>query len=79
MTDSIYQTNILIGDDGGVRITDPYLDFRLRQLIYDIDGYFSIPSSYQYKSPEELCDPSHISQEGDVYSWASVIYEASLA
>lgn len=70
---NICSANILIGDDSRVRISDPCLNFRMRQLTDNT--YKSIPASYQYKSPEELLEPSKISHQGDVYSWASVIYE----
>lgn len=75
VADSV-KANILIGDDSRVRISDPCLNFRMRQ--FTDNTYKSIPASYQYKSPEELLEPSKISHQGDVYSWASVIYEVSV-
>jgi len=70
---NICSTNILIREDGGACISDCRLDFNMRQLAYH--DHTPIPASYQYKSPEEVLNPCEISQEGDIYSLASVIYE----
>jgi len=70
-------TNVLIQNDGRVHISDPCLNFLMRQLMDD--GYMSTPASYQYKAPEELLGATDISTKADIYSWACVVYEASAA
>jgi serine/threonine protein kinase len=64
--------NVLI-DNGRVRITDPCLNFLLRQIVDD--GYISTPASYQYSAPEDLLGTTEVDAKADVYSWACVVYE----
>jgi len=70
---NICPANIFIGDDGGVRISDPAVNSLMRRLKYD-DTHTPAPHTWCYKPPEELLYGIQ-SRKADVYSWASVAYE----
>ena len=67
----------MINDEGGICISDPLVDVLMRRLTYDT--YKPIPAMWYYKSPEELMHATAMGPQADVYSWASLVYEVSLA
>ncbi|KZT30228.1 kinase-like protein [Neolentinus lepideus HHB14362 ss-1] len=77
---NIKATNVLIDDNGAVRLSDVQLNVALRSMDVLSSGRARPPRALGYKPPEEIqpspqAPPVHFTKPGDVYALAVLVYE----
>ncbi|KDQ58132.1 hypothetical protein JAAARDRAFT_34946 [Jaapia argillacea MUCL 33604] len=74
---NINPNNFLVRDDLKVMVSDPQVNLLLQSAFNDFTGFRPIPSSSVYKPQDEFSNlgASSCSLPGDVYAFASSIYE----